>query len=203
MNSRFSGFWHFRHAASVLVTGLLLLPTLAAAGEQPAAEAGHPELSLFDGETLAGWTVENGAKAEVVDGTLKLVDGDGWLRTDHTYTDFRLHLEWMALGEDGYDAGIYIRTQEGGAPFPKDGWQINLLKGKEGWLGRLKAEHKLPVNPPREWNTFDITVVGDTVTLDVNGKRAYSVSGLKSPAGYVGLQCEVPLGGQFQFRNIR
>ena len=201
--------------AGCLLLAVWCLPLLgetreAAAGDKPAAaeasadKAAHPVLDLFDGKSLAGWTVENGAEAAVTDdGLLKLVAGDGWLRSDHTYTDFKLHIEWMALGEEGYDAGIYVRTRPGGKPFPKDSWQINLLKGKEGWLSRLKAEHQVPVHPAGEWNTFDITVRGETVSLEVNGQKAYSVSGLTTAAGHVGLQCEVPLGGQFVFRNIQ
>ena len=56
---------------------------------------------------------------------------------------------------------------------------------------------------PGEWNAFDVKVVGDTVSLAINGKPAYKAGGLKQAVGYIGLQCEVPNGGQFQFRNLR
>ena len=59
---------------------------------------------LFDGKTLEGWTVENEAKIEIQDGVLLLKDGNGWLRSNHVYGDFQLHLEWKALKAEKYDA---------------------------------------------------------------------------------------------------
>ncbi len=158
--------------------------------------------SLFDGKTLDGWTVENDAKVEVQDGMLLLKDGNGWLRSDHVYADFKLHLEWKALKTEKYDAGVYIRTQAGGAPFPKRGYQANMLQGKEGNIGSLPGAESKGLIKAGEWNSFDITAVGDKVTMVINGQPAYSVGGLKDATGYVGIQVEVPLGGQFLVRNI-
>ena len=45
--------------------------------------------------------------------------------------------------------------------------------------------------------------MGLVVKLDINDQPAWNADGLKSPRGYVGLQAEVPNGGQFLFRNIR
>ena len=167
-----------------------------------AAECGHTS-SLFDGKSLDGWTVENGAKVEIQDGLLLLKDGDGWLRSNHVYTDFKLHVEWKALKEDKYDAGIYLRALPGGAPFPKRGYQANLLKGKEGNIGSIPGAESQGLVRFGEWNAFDITVVGDKVTTVINGQHAYSVNGIKEPVGHVGIQVEVPLGGQFLLRNLQ
>jgi len=62
-----------------------------------AAEPAGYAYSLFDGTSLRGWTVENGAQIVVEGGLLVLKDGNGWLRSDHTYGDFTLHVEWKAL----------------------------------------------------------------------------------------------------------
>ncbi|MCA9071388.1 MAG: DUF1080 domain-containing protein [Planctomycetaceae bacterium] len=161
------------------------------------------EVSLFDGESLNGWTAENEAVAEVQNGELLLKAGDGWLRSDHTYGDFKLHVEWKALKADGYDAGIYLRASREGKPFPKRGYQINLKQGQEGTLIRVNGGKVSGLIKPGEWNTFDITASGKQATLNINGKQAYQVEGLEIPRGFVGIQVEVPLGGQFLFRNIR
>ena len=159
---------------------------------------------LFDGKSLAGWTVENDCSATVENGMILLKSGDGWLRSDHIYADFKLHLEWKALKQNTYDAGIYLRTLPGGKPFPKRGYQVNLLQGKEGNISRLSgASSSGLIKPAGEWNVFDITVVGETVSTVINGKKAYKVDGLKISAGHVGIQIEVPLGGQFQIRNVQ
>lgn len=170
--------------------------------DQCATLCGHTS-SLFDGKSLDGWTVENGAKVEVQDGALLLKDGDGWLRSNHVYGDFVLHVEWKALKDDVYDAGIYLRAQPGGTPFPKRGYQANLLKGKEGNIGSLPGAESQGLVRPGEWNAFDITVIGDKVTMVINGHTAYSVGGIKEPVGHVGIQVEVPKGGQFLLRNLR
>ncbi len=173
-------------------------PTLA---QDASARVGHTSC-LFDGKSLDGWAVENGAKVEIQDGNLLLKDGDGWLRSHHVYSDFQLHVEWKALKADTYDAGIYLRAQRDGAPFPKKGYQANLLQGKEGNIGSLPGAESKGLVRPGEWNAFDITVVGDRVTMVINGCLAYSVTGIKEPVGHVGIQVEVPKGGQFLLRNL-
>jgi hypothetical protein len=159
--------------------------------------------SLFDGRSLQGWTIENDCEVGVEDGLLVLQSGNGWLRSDHTYKDFTLHVEWKALKAADYDAGVYIRTQRGGKDFPKESYQINTLQGEEGNIKKLKGASSKGLVKPGDWNVFDITVIGDSVELKINGKPAYKVGGLKHDVGYVGLQCEVPKGGKFQFRNLR
>jgi hypothetical protein len=54
-----------------------------------------------------------------------------------------------------------------------------------------------------EWNHFRLTVIGKTAALEINGKPAWKINSMKPPVGYIGLQCEVPGGGQFYFRDIR
>ncbi len=180
---------------------VLLTAWVAAAQADDAALKGH-QSSLFDGKTLNGWTIENGCQVSVKDGQLLLEGGDGWLRSDHTYGNFVMHVEWKALQEKVYDAGIYIRTQAGGAPFPKQSYQVNLLEGKEGNIGSLPGAASTGLIKAGDWNSFDITVIDDRVKLEINGKPAYDVAGLKHAVGYVGFQVEVPKGGQYLIRNV-
>lgn len=176
---------------------------LATAASAPAAEPVEHTSSLFDGQTLNGWTAENGCKASVKDGMIVLDSGDGWLRSDHQYGDFKLHVEWQALKAHEYDAGIFIRTLAGGAPFPRNSYQINLQEGREGNIPNLPGATSSGLIRPGEWNVFDATVTGDTVALVINGKPAYRASGLANSRGHVGIQVEVPKGGSYRFKNIR
>ena len=73
--------------AVVLIPGLLV-PAMPLEG----ADAAGFQSSLFDGETLNGWTIENDCAAEVQNGMLLLKSGNGWLRSDLSYTDFVLKL---------------------------------------------------------------------------------------------------------------
>ena len=166
------------------------------------AAEGHT-VPLFDGDSLRGWTAENGCVAEARDGMLLLKEGTGWLRSDFVYGDFTLHVEWKALQAGKYDAGIYLRASADGEPFPRRGYQINLLQGGEGnAIGLAGATSTGLVKPAGEWNTFDITCAGESLALEINGKPAYRVTGATIPRGYVGIQVEVPKGGQFLLRNL-
>ena len=178
----------------LFVTALLLGPSSAAGGYT------YP---LFNGETLHGWSQENDGEAEIRDGAILLKAGNGWLRSDLIYTDFALHVEWKALQADGYDAGIYLRASAEGRPFPKQGYQVNLLQGREGHINNLPGATTSGLIRPGEWNTFDITCRGETVSLEINGQPAYTVRGATIPQGYLGIQIEVPKGGQFLLRNLR
>ena len=171
------------------------------------AQVGEDEIafqsSLFDCKTLNGWTIENDCEAEVKDGVLLLKSGDGWLRSDLTYTDFVLSLEWKALKAEKYDAGIYIRTRPSGKPFPKKGHQINLLQDREGDLVGNKEAKSDGLIKKGEWNSIEIFAKGKLLSVTMNGKHAYTLNeALKYGSGHVGFQIEVPLGGQFLIRNI-
>jgi hypothetical protein len=162
--------------------------------------------SLFDGETLNGWTIENEATggSDFKEGTLKFLSGNGWLRTHHQFQDFRLQLEWRTLKPTKYDAGIFFRAANQGKPFPKPAYQVNLLEGQEGTLIGLKdGKCRGMAKPAGEWNSFDLTVRGDRASLKFNDQLAYDLKGVEVRPGFLGLQIEVPLGGQFEFRNIR
>ncbi len=193
------------HRLSLLcLAGLLsTLPTGGICRAADKADASGPEISLFDGQSLNGWNIENDCKVSVQDGHLLLESGNGWLRSDHIYGDFQLHVEWKALKKTDYDAGIYIRTLAGGAPFPRRSYQINLLEGQEGNLSKLKgAESKGLIKPAGQWNSFDITVRGSKVSTVINGKPAWEADGLEIDRGYIGIQVEEPKGGQFLLRNL-
>ena len=188
---------------SLLLNASLFSILLSVGGSASAAEtsAGHV-YSLFNGKDLSRLIVENGCKVRVKNGAILLEAGNGWVRSHHVYGDCKLHVEWKALKKAKYDAGIYIRTRLGGKPFPRSGYQINLLQGKEGNIGNLKGASSTGLIKPGDWNTFDVTVRGDTVETLINGKRAYKVGGIKNAVGFVGIQVEVPLGGQFLIRKF-
>lgn len=189
----------------VLSAGMTIMLAASPFGMQSglADETTGVSRSLFDGLSLHGWQIENDCDVDVVDGCLRLKAGNGWLRSHLSYRDFELHVEWKALKESGYDAGIYIRSAAEGKPFPKPSYQVNLLQGKEGNIGTLPGAESTGLVKPGEWNAFDVRVVGDTVSLAINGKPAYTAAGLQQLDGYIGFQVEVPLGGQFLLKNIR
>jgi hypothetical protein len=187
---------------TLALAALLLVPSLAHAAD--AEQPGEKSVALFDGKTLDGWKVEK-CEVEVRDGCIFLKGGNGWMHTEKQYGDFVLELEWKALKTEAFDSGVYIRAEE--RP-EKANWparnQINL---RQDLLGNIKEIKEAVARPemakPGEWNQMRVAVIGTTATLELNGKPAWKIDGLKRPRGYIGLQCEVPAGGQFLFRNIR
>jgi hypothetical protein len=187
--------------ASVLFLCVMAFACLWSRSTQ-AADLTGVELPLFNGETLDGWKVEGNAQIAVQDGMLHLQSGNGWLRSEHQYSDFILYVEWKAMQSETYDSGIYIRAPSGAGPYPKGGHQINLREGREGNISDIKGAESVGLIKPGQWNAFEIKVTGDRVATAINGQLAYDVSGVRASIGHVGIQVEVPKGGQFLIRKV-
>lgn len=181
----------------LFILGILFAPLSSAA--EPGVR--YP---LFNGKDFSGWHV-TGCKADVENGMLVLKDGDGFLRSDHRYRDFVLELKWHPRKDSNWDSGIFFRCElpAEGKSWPSR-YQANLKQNQEGNVGGLpKAQSKgLGQVKPGDWNEMKLTVIGDAAKLELNGQPAWEVSGIEAREGFVGIQCEVPLGGQFEFKDI-
>ena len=187
------------HMIARLHLSLVLLAIGTAAS---ADEPSGVRLSLFNGENLAGWQV-TGCQAAVENGALVLLEGNGLVRSDHQYRDFILELSWRARKEDKWDSGIYIRANlpPEGRPWP-DKYQINLKQGDDGNLVGSPMGRSTGLVKPGEWNRLKVTVIGTKAIAEINGQRAWEADGLAQSEGYIGLQSEVPGGGQYEFKDI-
>jgi hypothetical protein len=180
--------------AAFAVVGLFSVPVRA---------ADAPRVPMFDGKSLDGWTVRT-CEAVVDGGEILIKDGNGLVQTARKYADFVMEFEWKALKDDKWDSGVYFRYDSvpEGKPWPPR-YQVNLRKGQEGNVGGLAAATSTGLVKDGQWNVFKLTVRGATVSLEINGKPAWSAEGLQGPAeGFISLQAEVPGGGQFRFRNL-
>jgi hypothetical protein len=188
---------------TALIAATLLLPNVLL--EKDAPKANEKFVSLFDGKTLDGWKVEN-CEVEVQDGCIFLKGGNGWVRTEKSYGDFVLELEWKALKKEQYDSGVFIRAVSpaaGKSPWP-DRNQVNLRQDVVGNIEQYKgAVGRKDLVKQGKWNHFRLVVVGKTAELLINGKQAWKIDNLTPATGLIGLQCEVPGGGQFLFRKVR
>jgi len=193
--------------------------------------------ALFNGKDLTGWKglvgspksraamtpdqlKEAQAKADeqmrahwaAKDGVL-VFDGKGnSLCTVKDYADFELFVDWKL--EKGGDSGIYLR----GSPqvqiwdcdepsYEKHGAQ----KGS-GSLWNNQKNERFPLvradKPVGEWNTFHIKMVGEKVTVTLNGKKVVDNVTMENlwerdkpiyPTGQIELQNH---GNTLYFRNI-
>ena len=68
---------------------------------------------------------------------------------------------------------------------------------------RLRPPHRTNTaaveKPPGEWNTYDIVVSGDTITLAVNGALMNCMTGVQPSGGMIAFENE---GTPIDFRNI-
>jgi hypothetical protein len=184
-----------RAVAIVAGCGLLWAIGLVATAKEP--------VELFNGKDFRGWKVL-GCEAEVRDGAILLKAGNGMVQTERQYGDFLLELDWKNLKADHFDSGVFFRYTSIPAkrPWPLS-YQSNLRQGDEGNVAGLPGAKSIGLTKPGEWNHFKLTVRGTTAALELNGKPAWKADGLQVPRGYIGLQSEVPGGGQYLFRNIR
>lgn len=178
---------------------LLFLVVLGAArmfaGEAPEARL------LFNGTNLTGWQPMHGGKFYVTNGVIRAEGGKGWLRTEESFTNFALEVEWRGL-ETNYNSGIFVRAPLEGNPWATNVWQINTKQSAIGEL--LEGSKKIvlvqtPAIPAGEWIKFRIEARNRELTLDVNGQRVWKFSEFTPASGFIGLQAE---GKTFEFRNL-
>lgn len=198
------------------------------AGAQPALntlsaeEAGQGWALLFDGSTLDGWTTP-GAAWTVKDGEIVTPQASGWwLRTTRMYRDFELKLDFLLT--PGANSGVGLRGSSTGDP-AFTGMEIQILDtfGQEPKLGSCGAVYNAivpsssAVRAPGEWNSYHIRLVGDELTVTLNGvvihdKQKLDQRGIfrtpeqpmpladRLPTGYIALQEH---GKEVRFRNIK
>ena len=202
---------------------LLLALCLAALPGCLAGQGTDGFRELFDGRSLAGWTVLNSdaGNFSVRDGVLRVEGPGGWLRSDRQYADFALRVEFRFLTDDS-DSGIFLRA-DGVTPFGR-GWAGNSYQVQTRDVTRNQTgspilmgdiyRHRTPpgqtvfdraaalaaARPTGEWQEYEIEVVGDSITVRLNGAPVTRAAGIANPSGYIGIQGEA---GAVEFRSIR
>ena len=163
-------------------------------------------VSLFNGKTLDGWHLMNGAKFVAEDGVIRLNGGRGWLRSDKEYADFilRLELRFMKPKQDG---GVFLRASEEGKGWPSRRYEVQ-SENSPRMAKIFGAKYDLNVElaqkvlkPVEEWNEYEIKLVGNDIEVRLNGELVTTSDGLgKLTRGYIGLQGE---GGFHEYRTLR
>lgn len=196
---------------------LLALLVTFVIGCSPTADNSAKTISLFNGENLDGWEIQNGGQFSVKDGLLKINKGTGWLRSNKTFGDFTMTMEFRFL-EKGANSGIFVRTgptsndDENG--WPDNGYQVQCLDEIEhqyplGFLipygaPEFESESSLEAlknvyKPAGEWHTYVITCQGETMEVKLNGATITTCTSIKNLTGHVGIQGEL---GLLEFRKI-
>ncbi len=192
-------------------------------------------VTLFNGKDLTGWkgllagpydnpakraklSGENYAKRQaeaddlmrkhwhVVDGVLYFDGGGFSLATIRDYGDFEMLVDWKLMSDRG-DSGIYLR----GSPQVQIWDPVQHKLGSGGLYNNRKNPSKPSIiadNPIGQWNTFRIKMIGEKVTIHLNGKLVVDNVTLENywdrsqpifPTEQIELQCH---GDPICFRNI-
>ncbi|GAA3503829.1 lectin [Streptomyces prasinosporus] len=172
---------------------------------------------LFDGTGTAGWKQAGPGGFTLADGTLTSHGGLGmyWYEGEEFTGDYSLKLDWKASGDD--NSGVLV-----GFPASDDPWsavgngyeiQIDATDAPDRTTGAVYgfrsadlAARDAALNPPGEWNTYEIRVTGERLEVFLNGRRINDFTNT-DPArslrqGHVGIQNHGD-GDEVAFRNIR
>ena len=187
---------------------------------QPAA---RKPMALFNGKDLSNWSFfsnDPNAKKEdvftVKDGVIHCAGKPtGYIKTNGTYTNYNLKLQWRFEPNKAGNSGVLLRVQEPDKIWPqaveaqlnsKDAGDIWIIENYPAKLeeSRTKGRRTVKMKPTNEkpigeWNEYDITVDGPKITLKVNGEIQNEAMDVKVQPGRIALQSE---GGVIEFRNI-
>lgn len=125
-------------------------------------------IQLFNGKDLKGWHTQKPDNQWVVEnGIMKSPRSGSNIMTDQTFTDFKLHIEFRY--PKGSNSGVYLRGRYEVQVEDSYGQEPSstLFSGVYGFL----TPNQMAANPAGEWQIYDITLVGRTVTVVANGKE--------------------------------
>ena len=124
-------------------------------------------ITLFNGKNLDGWQPTGKENQWVVEnGILKSPRPGSNIKTNKTFNDFKLHIEFRYPKES--NSGVYLRGRYEVQVEDSKGMEAtNIhLGGLYGFIDPLEMVAK----NAGEWQSFDITLVGRIVTVIANGK---------------------------------
>jgi hypothetical protein len=182
---------------------------------------------LFNGTDFTGWKLHVDDENIDVKDIWSVKDGvvhckgkpNGYMRTTETYSNYKLHVEWRWPAQPT-NSGVFLHSSGKDKVWPRcieaqlkagnagDFVLINhtgvTIDGKEyqddnKMFVRVPKKLDSTENEPGEWNEYDITCKGDTITVLVNGQLQNVAVKATDTEGWICLQSE---GASIQFRNI-
>ena len=176
---------------------------------------------------MTGWTfhvqADSTATAEdvfgVKDGVITIAGQPfGYMITDQSFSDYKLHLEWRWPGEPS-NSGIFLHAEPIDGVWPRCA-EVNLMNGRAGDMiasggssfeelaeGRFLRSTKESAEHPAgewntaeivEWNTAEIVCKGNFIQAYINGVLMNEAHFDRSE-GPIALQSE---GGPLEIRNV-
>lgn len=139
--------------------------------------------ALFNGKDLTGWHVRNEGRKEwvVQNGMLIMPEGGGSdLVTDETFEDVVVRYEYMV--PKGGNSGFYVRGRYEIQVFD-DYEQGNPESHGNGAIYGKIAPTQFASRPAGEWQTAEVKLVGNRVTVVLNGVKIIDDQPIDGPTG--------------------
>jgi len=198
-----------RNLAALLILGIFCF-----------LSCGERETKLFNGKNLDGWTIhlapDSGDVLESLvfcakEGLINIAGQPfGYMITDQSFKDYKLHLEWRWPGEPS-NSGIFLHAEPIDGVWPRCA-EVNLMAGRAGDMiasggssfeelaeGRfLRSTKESAEHPAGEWNTAEIVCKGNFIQAYINGVLMNEAHFDRSE-GPIALQSE---GGPLEIRNV-
>lgn len=173
--------------------------------------------SLFDGRTLAGWSIREGPESAfyVKDGAIVVHEGSNfptWLRSDRQYENFDFRCDFFIKG--WMNSGVFLHAPEHG----RNTWigmKVNIFHKQDhemlpesiGSIFPLVPPLKVNVRNQGEWNSMRIRMDWPRLEVWINGELVQNLDVESVPElryrlrrGYLGLES---LAYPIRFRNLR
>jgi hypothetical protein len=197
-----------------LASTAALTPTVLTLGQGADPQGFVP---LFDGSSLAGWSVADGPESAfyVNDGAIVVHESAGfptWLRSARQYENFEFRGEFFVKG--WINSGLYLHAPEHGRNI-WCGLKINIFHQVDRQPAPESMGSIFPIVPPRavnvrnngEWNTFRVLMDWPRLQVWTNDQLVQDVDVETIPelrhrlrSGYLGLES---LSYPIRFRALR
>lgn len=193
-----------------LIQSLPLLPAALS------AQNGDGSTALFDGRSLAGWSIQEGPESAfyVNDGAIVGTPSSAypaWLRSEKQYENFDAEFEWFVRGWN--DGGFYFSAPEHGTR-SRCGFKLSLFHQVDKSPKTNSSGSIYPLVAPRvvnvrdkDWNRVRVKLDWPSLQAWSNGEMIHDIDLEKDPelkyrlrSGYVGFET---LSYPIRFRNVR
>jgi hypothetical protein len=179
------------------------------------------KIQLFNGKDLGNWvfclkdkTVVPATVFQVRNGVIHISGNPfGYMRTEDSYSDYRLHVEWRWPSEPT-NSGVFVHGQK-----PDSIWlrcvECQLMAGNAGDFVCMNGAdmnertdksttivRKMAASSEKtagEWNTMEVVCKGNTIEVYINGVLQNRGTNVSVSQGSICLQSE---GKDIEFRNV-
>lgn len=164
-------------------------------------------VTLIDGTAgMENFTIVGDANWSAQKSAIQATEGSAasFLLTKQSYSNFSVRVEFWA--SDDANSGIYLRCQEPSRISDRNCYEANVFDQRpDPSFGTGAIVHIAAVDEPRpkagdRWNIYIMTLQGDHLVVELNGKKTVDVRDSQFASGPFALQWG---RGELRFRKVQ